>query len=73
LIKDGTLAATMAIGDAGEDFMDKYECIPCGYIYDPAKGDPENGIPAGTPFEKLPDDWVCPLCSAGKDQFEKAT
>jgi rubredoxin len=51
--------------------MDKFECIPCGYIYDPAKGDPEHGIPAGTPFDKLPDDWVCPLCGAGKDQFEK--
>jgi rubredoxin len=54
-----------------EDFMDKYECIPCGYIYDPAVGDPDNGIPAGTSFEKLPSDWVCPLCSASKDQFEK--
>ncbi len=51
--------------------MDKYECTICGYIYDPAAGDPDNGIPAGTPFEKLPDDWVCPLCSVGKDQFEK--
>lgn len=54
-----------------EVFMDKYECIVCGYIYDPAEGDPEYGVPKGTPFEKLPDDWVCPLCSAGKDQFEK--
>jgi rubredoxin len=52
--------------------MDKYECIPCRYIYDPAEGDPDNGIPKGTPFEKLPDDWVCPICGAGKDQFEKA-
>jgi rubredoxin len=51
--------------------MEKYECIPCGYIYDPAVGDPDNGIPAGTPFEKLPIDWVCPLCTASKDQFEK--
>jgi rubredoxin len=51
--------------------MEKYECIPCGYIYDPAAGDPDNGIPAGTPFEKLPSDWVCPLCNASKDQFEK--
>jgi rubredoxin len=53
--------------------VDKYECIPCGYIYDPAAGDPDNGIPAGTPFEKLPGDWVCPTCSASKDQFEKVT
>jgi rubredoxin len=51
--------------------MDKYGCIPCRYIYDPAEGDPDNGIPKGTPFEKLPDDWVCPICGAGKDQFEK--
>ena len=54
-----------------EAFMDKYECIPCGYIYDPEVGDPDSGIPKGTPFEKLPSDWVCPLCGAGKDQFEK--
>ena len=51
--------------------MDNYECTACGYIYDPAEGDPEHGIPKGTPFEELPDDWVCPLCSVGKDNFEK--
>ena len=51
--------------------MDKYECIACGYIYDPQIGDPENGVAAGTPFEDLPDDWVCPDCGVGKDQFEK--
>ncbi|MBQ2034252.1 MAG: rubredoxin [Alistipes sp.] len=51
--------------------MDKYRCIPCGWIYDPAKGDTENGIVAGTPFEELPDDWSCPLCGAEKSQFEK--
>jgi rubredoxin len=50
--------------------MDKYECAVCGYIYDPALGDPENGIAAGTTFEDLPDEWVCPVCGAGKDQFE---
>ena len=61
-----------SISDTREVFMDKYECIPCGYIYDPAEGDPDHGIPKGTPFEKLPDDWVCPVCGAGKDQFEKA-
>jgi len=55
-----------------EIFVDKYECIPCGYIYDPAQGDPDNGVAKGTPFEKLPTDWVCPLCGASKDQFEKA-
>ncbi|PNX49036.1 MAG: High molecular weight rubredoxin [Thermoplasmata archaeon M11B2D] len=51
--------------------MDKYVCTVCGYVYDPAKGDPENGIAAGTAFEDIPDDWVCPICGAGKDAFEK--
>lgn len=51
--------------------MEKYSCIPCGWIYDPAIGDPENGIEAGVAFENLPDDWVCPLCGAGKEEFEK--
>lgn len=51
--------------------MDKYVCVPCGYIYDPAEGDPDNGVVAGTPFEKLPEDWVCPVCGATKDLFEK--
>ena len=50
--------------------MDKYVCNPCGWIYDPAIGDPENGIAAGTAFENLPEDWVCPLCGAGKEDFE---
>lgn len=51
--------------------MEKYECIVCGYIYDPAKGDPDNGIAPGTTFEDLPDDWVCPDCGVGKSEFEK--
>jgi len=55
----------------GECFMDKWECTICGYIYDPAEGDPDNGVAPGTPFEKLPDSWVCPLCGATKDMFEK--
>lgn len=50
--------------------MQKYECTACGYIYDPAKGDPDNGIDPGTAFSDLPDDWVCPLCGVGKDMFE---
>ena len=41
--------------------MNKYRCALCGYIYDPANGDPENGIAAGTPFEELPEDWCCPV------------
>ena len=51
--------------------MAKYKCSVCGYVYDPELGDPDGGIKPGTPFEKLPDDWVCPVCGASKDQFEK--
>ncbi len=51
--------------------MDKWQCIPCGYVYDSAEGDAEGGIPAGTAFEDLPEGWVCPICGVGKDQFEK--
>ena len=47
----------------------KYECGICGYIYDPAVGDPEGGIEPGTPFEELPDDWECPVCGAPKEEF----
>jgi flavin reductase (DIM6/NTAB) family NADH-FMN oxidoreductase RutF/rubredoxin len=49
----------------------KYECGVCGYIYDPEVGDPDGDIAAGTAFEDLPDDWVCPVCGAGKDEFSK--
>lgn len=48
----------------------KYQCTICGYIYDPAAGDPDSGVAAGTPFENLPGDWVCPQCGAPKDAFE---
>ena len=51
--------------------MVKYRCIPCGWGFDQAKGDPENGVAPGTPFEELPEDWSCPLCGADKSQFEK--
>ena len=50
--------------------MNCYECIQCGYIYDPKKGDPENNIPPNTDFNNLPDDWTCPECGAGKSSFE---
>ena len=49
--------------------MQKYVCNACGYIYDPAKGDPDNGVPAGTAFADLPADWVCPECGVGKEEF----
>ncbi len=51
--------------------MENWECTVCGYIYDPQKGDPDNGVEPGTPFEDVPDDWVCPECGASKDMFEK--
>ena len=51
--------------------MDKYTCMVCGYVYDPEVGDSDAGIEAGTSFDDLPEDWVCPLCGVGKDQFEK--
>lgn len=48
----------------------KYKCGVCGYVYDPAAGDPDNGIRPGTPFESLPSDWTCPVCGAMKEEFE---
>lgn len=51
--------------------MEKYRCTVCGYVYDPEKGDPDSEISAGTAFTDLPDDWVCPVCGAPKDAFEK--
>ncbi len=52
--------------------MQHWICTICQYVYDPAKGDPENGVAPGTPFEQIPDEWVCPICGAGKDVFEPA-
>lgn len=49
--------------------MKTYVCDVCGWVYDHAVGDPENGIEPGTAFEDIPDDWVCPLCGVGKDEF----
>ncbi len=54
----------------GVIIMKKYRCIPCGYEYDPAVGDPDGGIEPGTAFEDIPEDWVCPICGVGKDMFE---
>lgn len=51
--------------------MKKYVCDVCGYIYDEETGDPENGIEPGTKWEDVPDDFVCPLCGVGKDQFSE--
>lgn len=49
--------------------MEKYKCVICGFIYDPVEGDPEEGITPGTAFSDLPDDYICPVCGAGKDEF----
>jgi rubredoxin len=51
--------------------MKKYVCNVCGWVYDPEVGVPESDIPAGTPFEEFPDDFVCPLCSVGKEDFSE--
>ena len=51
--------------------MSKYKCTICGWIYNPETGDPDGGIAAGTPFEEIPDNWHCPICGAGKGDFEK--
>ena len=50
--------------------MQKYQCEVCGYIYDPAQGDPDNNVPPNTPFDKLPPEWACPICGATQDQFK---
>ena len=52
--------------------MDKYVCDICGYVYDPAEGDPDNGVAPGTPWEQVPDTWVCPLCGVDKGMFKPA-
>ena len=49
--------------------MGRWICNACGYVYDPARGDPDGGVEPGTSFEDLPDDWVCPDCGVGKDEF----
>ena len=50
--------------------MKKYACVVCGYVYDPARGDPENAVPPGVAFADLPIEWVCPICGAEKTEFE---
>ena len=51
--------------------MKKYICTVCDWVYDPKVGDPECGIEPGTPFEDIPEDWVCPVCGVSKDSFEE--
>jgi rubredoxin len=64
-------APTYIKEEKGGKKMAKYRCTICEYMYDPDEGDPEFGIEPGTPFEDLPDNWVCPICGATKDQFER--
>ncbi len=72
-VKRGTTPKTAPtfIADNKEAKAARYRCTVCGYIYEPDKGDPDGGIKPGTKFEDLPDIWVCPVCGAAKDQFEK--
>ena len=53
--------------------MEKWECLICGYVYDPKKGDPDGGVTPGTAFADLPEEWVCPVCGAAQDQFQKVS
>ena len=74
-VKRGTTPKTAPsyIGEeaAAAPKMPKYKCSVCGYVYDPELGDPDGGVKPRTPFEELPDDWVCPVCGAEKSEFEK--
>ncbi|MGI5912961.1 MAG: rubredoxin [Syntrophomonadaceae bacterium] len=65
-----TLGQTTEEGKGEDNKMQKYECLLCGYVYDPAVGDPESEIAPGTTFEDIPEDWVCPICGASKEQFQ---
>jgi rubredoxin len=56
----------------GVNIMQKWVCVPCGYVYDPEEGDPNNGIDPGTAFEDIPEDWICPVCGVDKSFFEPA-
>jgi len=73
IVKRGTAPKTAPtyIKEEKVKKMAKYRCTVCGYIYDPEEGDPDGGIAPGTPFEEIPDDWVCPVCGAAKSDFEK--
>lgn len=70
-VYNGSQLSAISI-ESKEPVMTKYRCTICDYIYDPAVGDPANGVAPGTAFEDLPADWVCPLCGADKSNFEPA-
>ena len=56
----------------GGDTVKQYVCIVCGYVYEEEQGDPDNGVAPGTVWANVPEDWLCPICHVGKDQFEEA-
>ncbi len=66
----GQLRLAPSAGKVYSPSIMKYICINCGYIYDPDAGDPVGGVPPGTPFEDLPEDWTCPICYVSKDNFD---
>jgi rubredoxin len=70
-MKTGVLRKERNTGDKEAAPVDKYICQVCGFVYDPAKGDPDGGIAPGTAFEDIPEDWVCPVCGVSKDNFVK--
>ncbi len=70
LMENSQIILTTSTGE--DKKMKKYVCLVCGYEYDPEEGDPDNGVAAGTPWEDVPEDWTCPICDAGKDEFEEA-
>jgi len=59
-----------AKSETSENMGPKYQCLVCDHIYDPIEGDPDGGIAPGTPFEDIPDNWICPVCGAEKSDFE---
>jgi flavin reductase (DIM6/NTAB) family NADH-FMN oxidoreductase RutF/rubredoxin len=67
---EGDFSSAQAGGEEGDS--GEFVCVICAYVYDPAEGDPKNGIPPGTPFSEIPDDWICPVCRAGKEYFQEA-
>ena len=63
--------ATVKVETSSAEVGGKWKCIICGYVYDPVNGDPDSGIPPGTTFEDIPDDWFCPICGSDKSNFAK--
>lgn len=68
--RNGLTEAIAVAIEEDEEALQRYVCIPCGWIYDPVEGDPDSGIAPGTPFKDIPDDWTCPACGVGKEYFK---